>query len=131
MILVVDDDDHVRRILVINFELWGWTVLSANSVMSAVAQFEEHKERIAAIISDHYMGGIGRNSADLYFTCAEEIARLEIPFFMMTGMRDQRVIRAAQNTGMYIVYKPFSFSDLKGQLIALIGDCPNTSGHKP
>lgn len=58
-ILVVDDEDAVRGVLVRALGLWGYTVDAAASGESAIEQLSSSPDRYACVLLDLTMPGMG------------------------------------------------------------------------
>ncbi|MBI4811604.1 MAG: PAS domain S-box protein [Ignavibacteriales bacterium] len=59
LILVVDDEATIREITKSTLVTYGYTVLTANDGIEAIALYSEHKNRIALLLTDMMMPNMG------------------------------------------------------------------------
>lgn len=57
-ILVVDDDDRVRRVTVQALRRWGYQILEASSAEAALCTLRDHDEAIDLLVTDVVMPGV-------------------------------------------------------------------------
>jgi signal transduction histidine kinase/CheY-like chemotaxis protein len=114
-VLVVDDDELVREMLMANLQDAGLETIGAPSGNDALAQLDGGAE-IDAVVTDLSMPGI--SGWDLI---SELRARgLEIPVLMVTGHVD--AAEPAMNLGRFqLLQKPVSPDQLSQRLTALMG----------
>ena len=55
LILVVDDEENIRQITQVTLEKFGYLVLTATDGTDALAQYAEHRDRIALVVTDMMM----------------------------------------------------------------------------
>ena len=106
MILLVDDDPHVRATIARGLVALGYQVREADGGRAALAIVAE--ERPHLVILDYLMPGL--DGAET----AREIARLEpdLPIIFSTGHAALRAMRNAAGEGVPVLEKPFSLAEL-------------------
>jgi DNA-binding response OmpR family regulator len=100
VILVVDNDDHLRSALCARLAMHGYRCLSASTGAQAMALFREHEVRM--VITDLSMP-LGDGVA-----LANEIRRTsDVPIVIITGYREayRRTLRSVMN--VTTLEKPF------------------------
>jgi CheY-like chemotaxis protein len=58
LILVIEDDDHVRDIARFLLEMHGYRAITANDGPAGIAKFREQQGSIAAVVTDMRMPGM-------------------------------------------------------------------------
>ncbi len=106
-ILVVDDDEDVRRVTERILRNAGYTVLSASSSATAVKAAEAHGPEIDLLLTDIVMPG--RSGRDLARELVAERPALRVVF--MSGYHQQTPIGSSQ-----FIAKPFARADLLDKL---------------
>ncbi len=104
-ILLVEDEDAVRRIARLALETYGYRVLEAHEANSAVDTFETVGEQIDMVVTDVIMPG--RNGREL----AEQlrIIRPDVKMLYMSGYTDDAVIaRGVSEAKDAFLQKPFT-----------------------
>ncbi len=104
-ILVVEDDDHVRGLVVSELRALGYTVLSASSPNDALALTESQKAPIDLLLTDVVLPVInGRVLAEQL--CAE---RPDMKVLFMSGYTDSAIAQLGMlEPGVFFLQKPFS-----------------------
>lgn len=109
LILVVDDEDHIRQLAGVGLRRSGYEVLTASSGREAIAQFAEHADQIDLLITDLAMPEMSGE---------ELIVKLrrthpDLPVLLMSGYS-----RSAVSEGLIdlptigFLQKPFLLSEL-------------------
>jgi two-component system cell cycle response regulator len=112
-VLVIDDDESMRRLIGIHLEHAGLEVLLAENGMRGLALAREHAQAIGAIVLDVMMPGMdGYQVLDQLHT--DPVTTL-IPVVFITAHanRDEDVIRGIRHGAVDHLSKPFN-----GQLLA-------------
>lgn len=123
--LIVDDNEHVLRLLREHFEEIGWVVFEAGNLESAFRILRENAARIAIILSDDAMGGKGLDGSDLFFRCSGVLETNGIPFILMTGaLVDFTFMEATERAGMRVLQKPFRLGKVEGMVRSLVKEWP-------
>lgn len=120
-ILVVDDVPELCDMIELYLtQMFGWRVLKANGIEGATVVLRKEIGRVAAVISDDKMGGVGKNGSDLYFQRSLDLEIHSIPFVLMSGTNDAHFIEIAKSFGMHPVGKPFRLPELAVLLHGLV-----------
>jgi CheY-like chemotaxis protein len=108
-ILVIDDDDLVRRSLVTEIEALGHRVLEASSGSVGLSVLDQEPD---LIVVDFAMPGM--NGAEV----AEAVrkTRPNLPIIFVTGYGDTVAIAQAMGEGSLVLRKPFEFEELEAAL---------------
>ena len=101
-ILLVDDDDAVRRVLRLMFERAGHTVTEAESALQALDLLQT--ERLDAVVCDVFMPGM--DGLVCYRHLLERAPRLRNRVVFLTGAnRDPEVHRPIEQLGVPLLGK--------------------------
>ncbi|MGH9758727.1 MAG: response regulator transcription factor [Candidatus Acidiferrales bacterium] len=114
IILVVDDEPQIRRVMRTALSAEGYTVVEARSGEEAIELF--HSERADLILLDMNMPGIGGLE-----TCREIRKSSEIPIIMLTVRNTEKDKVMALDAGAddYVV-KPFAVQELLARIRAAL-----------
>jgi hypothetical protein len=113
-ILLVDDDDNVRRATERILRSAGYSVLSANSGHNAIAFAREHAGGIDLLLTDMTMPGMsGRELAGQ----VRSIGTIERVLFM-SGYHSEGALSEAE-----LIIKPFQRVDLLEKVRAVLAEC--------
>jgi DNA-binding response OmpR family regulator len=113
-VLLVDDDDGVRKMLKIYLERSGISVIEACSGEIAMAIFARDDRRIGLLITDLVMPGLcGAELAALIRKC-----RPHLPVLFISGYSDEF---PAESAGVRCLQKPIDLRKLSAE-IAHLGD---------
>lgn len=117
-ILIVDDEQAVRSIIVKILRRSSYTVLEADSGMAAVKLVESHPGKIDLVIADLHMPG--QQGPEVV---KDLIAiRPELRVLFISGYADHDVVaRTGVAAGANFLHKPFSGPELKAAVVAAIG----------
>lgn len=115
-VLVVDDDDLVRSVLVRQLELLGYRTTSVADPDAALAALDASGD-VDLLLTDMRLGG-GHDGYALATTARER--RPSLPIVFMTGLVDEDPA-AAGFSGTPVLTKPFRQSDLATALAAALG----------
>ena len=114
-ILLVDDEDSVRSIMVRILRRARYTVLEANGGAAALAVAESHPGKIDLVISDLYMPGLHGPAV------AEKLAatRPGLKVLFISGYADNEVVgHTGVPAGSNFLQKPFSTEALTAAVTA-------------
>lgn len=120
-ILLVDDDDAVRRLCRIILEMQGYVVLEAESGSAALDAVAGRDESIAALVTDVAMPEMTG------IQLADQLRRRlpTIPVVLMSGFTASAVIdEGALDAGYAFLQKPFAPTDLLHRLQSLLASEP-------
>lgn len=108
-ILVVDDEETVRKMLCMELKKFGYTMLDADSGESALQIFSEMKDSIDLVISDVMMPGI--NGLQLYAKISELWGEVKI-IFISGYSRDALLNMGIDLQDYTLISKPFDMDDI-------------------
>lgn len=126
-VLLVDDDDALRRLVSRALSRAGWLVLEADSGESALSLLYARPPwaSLAAVVSDRMMPGI--DGLMLVDEVRRWLGQPDLPAVLMSGFADSQS-RSARNGGQTaFLMKPFSLADLLSSLHEIAGK-PGISG---
>lgn len=109
-VLVVDDDDDVRRMTVAQLEALGYRTLEAPDGNAGLAVIDGHSPDL--VLADFAMPGM--NGADM--VQAVRRTRPELPVIFASGYADTAAIEAGAGKGAVILRKPFRARDLQAAI---------------
>jgi PAS domain S-box-containing protein len=122
-ILVVDDDDLVRRTMTATLVDLGYAVVPAGGGAEAVALVKADPERFAAVVLDLVMAGMS-GSATFH---ALQGVRKDLPVIICTGYADDDHVDVdVQRGAAAVIYKPFNPDGL-ARALQLAGAFPVVS----
>jgi DNA-binding response OmpR family regulator len=123
-ILLVDDEDSVRKVLAFPLERDGFTVIQASDGEDALRQFAEHS--IDLVVLDIMLPRL-----DGLEVCKRLRATSTVPIIMLTARDDEldKVIGLELGADDYIT-KPFSIREFRSRVRALLrrAKAPHTPG---
>lgn len=117
MILVVDDEDHIRQLAGAGLKRAGYRVLTANSGRQAMAQFAEHGDEINLLITDLAMPEMSGE---------ELIVKLRrthpgLPVLLMSGYSRSAVSESLVSLPtISFLQKPFLLSELAASVSRIL-----------
>lgn len=121
MVLVVDDEEMVRRLAARMLITLGYRVLEASSGQEAVRLLRRGAHRIRGVLTDVAMPGIGGREL------GETIARCwpQIQVLYMTGWPAGLLVDAgALQPGVQLIQKPFTSDQLGRKMRELLVKAP-------
>jgi signal transduction histidine kinase/ActR/RegA family two-component response regulator len=112
-VLVVDDDDAVRRSIVRLLRHLGYDVFDTGDPREAVSRLAEHQDSVDLLLTDLSMPGM---TGIALATRAHALAP-RVPIILMTGLVDTAQADAARAEGVTaVVQKPFTQQELRDAL---------------
>lgn len=108
-ILLVEDDDSLRSVVVRMLERYGFSVLSAGTGAQALALFERHAADVDVLLTDIALPDLGGPEL------VEQLAArwIEPPVVYMSGYLDPEVERRVTlSPRVRLLRKPFTFDTL-------------------
>src|SRR5262245_15953511 len=114
MILIVDDEPIIRRLLVAALERDGFSVLTARNGVDAISVSQSHQGEIDLLITDLIMPEMDGVALAKAFSAGEP----DIPVLFMSGHWDSRWIEELEGTGF--LRKPFTIDTLLAKVHALL-----------
>jgi two-component system cell cycle sensor histidine kinase/response regulator CckA len=115
-VLLVEDEEAVRRLTARGLELSGWRVLAAESGEAALALLAAQPEHPAALVSDVSMPGM--DGPQLVRAVRALVPSL--PVILVSGYAETEAIADLPGAPVQFLAKPFSIRDLLGRLDALV-----------
>jgi CheY-like chemotaxis protein len=117
-VLLAEDDDAVRDFVAEVMRAWGWTVIVAASPAEALAMAARQTLVIDVLVTDIVMPGM--NGSDLADRLLELRPQLRVLF--ITGYDDEEIgtRRGLLTTGKEVLAKPFTPSELRARVQALV-----------
>ena len=116
-ILVVEDDERVRRVSTLALQRHGYRVLEARSGESALALFKEHVDEIAMVVTDVVLP---RMSGPQLMQALRQL-RVDIPSLFVSGYTENANLqRGNTDVGMELLEKPFAPETLVRRVRAIL-----------
>jgi nitrogen-specific signal transduction histidine kinase/ActR/RegA family two-component response regulator len=118
-VLLAEDDEKVRNLLLTGLRNFGYTVIEAVDGEDAVHKYREHKDRIELLIFDLIMPKKSGNEA------YDEIRKIkpDIKILFVTGYSPDIVrVKASIENPAAIIYKPFSSTDLLNKARSILDE---------
>ena len=111
-ILLVEDDEQVRRGLTMMLKRWGLRVDAVSSTEELAAKLPRLRRRPHAVLTDYRLpgGGTGRKVVELVRS------RWDVPGIIITGDTAPERLREAMSIGCRLLHKPIEPSELMGAL---------------
>jgi PAS domain S-box-containing protein len=117
-ILVVDDEDIVRRTTRAVLERKGYRVLLAENGQQAVEMFREHAPEISLVLLDLTMPVMGGEEAVRYL----HAIRHDVPILVSSGYNESEVVRRFAGSRVAgFARKPYTASALLDRIKAILG----------
>jgi len=108
-VLVVEDDEAIRRLIRESLEESGYTVLDAGELTGAIRCCREHRGFIHLVISDVVLPGVGGREVTQHLL----EMRPEMRVLFMSGYTDDAVVRqGVLDAGVPFIQKPFALDAL-------------------
>jgi DNA-binding NtrC family response regulator len=123
-VLIAEDDDEMRRMLVSALRKEGYETVEAPSGAAALEEiamllFRGEAQPVDVIISDERMPGL----LGLEVLAGLREARWPTPFILITGFGDNRTHERAEQLGASAVFdKPFDLDELKLEIRRVLSD---------
>jgi signal transduction histidine kinase len=112
-ILVVEDDDAVRRMTCEFLKIRGYTVIEARSAADAIQWMESHDEMIDLVLTDVVMPGM--KGRELIERLAKLRSKLNV-LYMSAYTEDDAINIGILSPGTAFIEKPFSPDELAGKV---------------
>jgi PAS domain S-box-containing protein len=116
-VLLVDDEEHVRKVAAAMLERLGFTVVTVSDGREAVAQLAAAPERFACVIMDFTMPGMDGEET------FGELRRLrpDIKVLLTSGYNEQEAVQRFVGKGLAgFIQKPYILSTLANRLRAAL-----------
>jgi two-component system cell cycle sensor histidine kinase/response regulator CckA len=112
-VLLVDDDDAIRRLAKRTLSRAGWSVIEADGAEAALAV---DLEAIDCVVSDVSMPGM--DGPSLVRTLRE--SRANLPALLISGYADAEQRRSLAGEDIAFLAKPFAMAELSGTIARLL-----------
>ncbi|HDS0917563.1 Sensor histidine kinase RcsC [compost metagenome] len=112
-LLVVEDDDIVRMLMVEVLDELGYTVIEAQDAAAALRVLEDPSQTLALMMTDV---GLPDMRGEVLAGKARELRPL-LPVLFASGYADS--INVPE--GMHLIGKPFSIDQLRDKVVAILG----------
>jgi two-component system cell cycle sensor histidine kinase/response regulator CckA len=125
LLLLVDDEEPVRRLAERALSRQGWRVLSADCAEQALERLDAlpHGEAPVAIVSDMVMPGM--DGAALVRTVRARLAMPMLPALLVSGYAEASLRDAlASESGVAFLPKPYALKQLTERVAALVHAVP-------
>ncbi|AJQ46556.1 MULTISPECIES: response regulator [Pseudomonas] len=113
-LLVVEDDDIVRMLMVEVLDELGYTVIEAQDAAAALRVLEDPSQTLALMMTDV---GLPDMRGEVLAGKARELRPL-LPVLFASGYADS--INVPE--GMHLIGKPFSIDQLRDKVVAILGN---------
>ncbi len=124
VLLLVEDEEPVRRLAARSFERRGWTVLAAESGEAALSMVATTDGLIAAVVSDMVMPGM--DGASLVRALRNRPGLSAVPAILVSGYAEETLRREIGTQSTIFVAKPYLPRDLVERVEAVVaGNVPN------
>ncbi len=124
-ILVVEDEESLRKIVARVLTAAGYRVVSASNAGEALLLCEKHGNRIRLMLTDVIMPGM--NGRELSERLATMVPNMKVLY--MSGYTDDAIVdRGALAPGTVLIQKPFTADELSARVRAVLDD---TEGQLP
>ncbi len=124
-ILVVEDEESLRKIVARVLTGAGYRVVSASNAGEALLLCEKHGNRIRLMLTDVIMPGM--NGRELSERLATMVPNMKVLY--MSGYTDDAIVdRGALAPGTVLIQKPFTADELSARVRAVLDD---TEGQLP
>ncbi len=114
LVLLVEDEEPVRRLAERTLSRRGWTVLSAESGDAALALLDGPVVGLLAIVTDMVMPGM--DGASLVRAVRERLDAPELPAILVSGYAEETLRRDLDSTATVFLPKPYSLKALADRL---------------
>ena len=108
VVLLVDDEDAVRRLAERALTRRGWTVLAADQADAALAMVNAESAEISAVISDVVMPGMDGPA----LVRALRQTRPWLPAILVSGYAEEVLRRELVSSGVAFLAKPYALREL-------------------
>ena len=118
-VLLVDDNDAVRRVMQEYLEMCGYTVVAAEGGSQALTIAEQWGEKIDALVADVMMPKM--TGVELAERLTTRLPQLRVVF--VSGFLGDALARTVQSmSAARLLIKPFGFTELVDEIASLFGD---------
>lgn len=131
LVLVIEDDDGLRRLLAIALEYKGYVVVTTATVQDAESALQQWGDKgLKLVISDINLtrGSLDQEGYILYLRCAEKYPTL--PYILLSADATNRHLPAIQAGKVHFLEKPFDIGALLRRVQGFLAPPPRDDpGH--
>jgi two-component system cell cycle sensor histidine kinase/response regulator CckA len=113
-VLLVEDEEPVRRLAERTLLRHGWRVLAAESGEAALALLDANPDQVVAVITDMVMPGM--DGATLVRAVRARLRQSRLPAIMVSGYAEETLRRDLDSEATVFLPKPYSLKDLAAKL---------------
>jgi CheY-like chemotaxis protein len=118
LVLVVDDEEAIRRVVQRTLERYGYRTLLANNGAEAVASYAQHRGEIAVVLTDMAMPIMDGPATILAIMAIDPKAKI----VGSSGLTDNRAVATAVGAGVeHFIPKPYTAEALLTTIRAALG----------
>lgn len=117
-VLLVEDDEHIRRIIRVLLMEHGYAVVDVATGTEALAAIDDEEQTLDLLLTDVLMPGIKGTEVATHMAAK----RPDGAILLMTGYADSDVLARAQAAGRTIMKKPFKPMELLSRLSGVLHD---------
>jgi len=121
-VLVVEDDDDMRELLVETLQRDGYVVMAAPSIAEAALALQRGQRSPDLVLTDVRMAGGAESGIDFGHTLrdSDDSDLAPTPLILMTAFPDSDVYAAATSMGATVLSKPFRLEVLRREVLTAI-----------
>jgi two-component system, cell cycle sensor histidine kinase and response regulator CckA len=109
VVLIADDEEMVRKVMVMCMDQLGWTTLEAADGEEAVRVHKEHSGQVDLLLSDFLMPKVNGLEAAQQMRSSDP----ELPVILMSGFTNEATIESFRAQGFeHFLKKPFKIKEL-------------------
>ena len=117
-LLLVEDEEPVRRLAERSFRRKGWNVLAAESGEAALALLDTHEGRITVVVSDMVMPGM--DGASLLRALRARPGFADVPAVLVSGYAEEVLRRELESAQTAFLPKPYLPQELAARVEAVV-----------
>jgi DNA-binding NtrC family response regulator len=118
-VLVVDDDDRVRRLCARSLQMQGYNVMEASGGWEAIELVAQHAREIDVVVTDIVMPDLD----GIELVARLRAAHPELAVILMSGYAPAELLRRGTFVDAFpLLRKPFVIDQLCGKVREVLGD---------
>jgi CheY-like chemotaxis protein len=126
VVLVVEDEEMVRRLTRTILEASGYVVLEAGDGLEGLSVCQSHDGAIDLLLSDVMMPGLGGRE----LAARAALLRPGLRVLFMSGHTEDVILKEGIQKGMPFLQKPFRPADLAHKVREVLDSRPDTVSQK-
>jgi signal transduction histidine kinase/CheY-like chemotaxis protein len=121
VVLIADDEEMVRKLMVMCMEQLGWTTLEAADGEEAIRVHKDHVGHVDLLLSDYLMPKVNGLEAARQIRSSDP----ELPVILMSGFTNEATVESFRAAGFeHFLKKPFQIKELIEMLKAARAPVP-------